>query len=713
MEYLVIRGSAIMSAKQFLNIFIMISLLAVSGCGSEEGAGSTDGDSDKTVTDGDDPIVDGDTSDGDVNGDIDQETVDPWMPNTCEDANKTTCADDGDGSAICSCDDGYEDYGDAACMPSNPCLIDTVCAADLRVCENNQGVAACGNCLGGYHDESGSCVEDVVCGDNTCNGHGNCTDDTGVPVCACTTGYAGDHCENCDDDNGWHMNAAGDVCTTDPCDPNPCNYDDHRVCEAGTGNCLCDTGFCDIDGACVPDDTENPDHDCSVCDSAANKNDWSPRADDYECRASAGVCDVAEVCDGTSNDCPEEAKATIDTPCDDDTMCNGRETCDGLGACRPGTAVVCNDDQSCTDDSCNPEDGSCLYDIQDATCLIAGNCYAHQDDDPANECQWCLWEQSQTAWTYKANGSSCSSDGLDCSDDICSGAGSCIHNANDAGCLIGGQCYAASENNPANECQWCVMAQSNTAWTNKTNGFACTADDNPCTDDICSGAGSCTHPANDDPCNDDVDCTDNDVCEGGTCSGTSYSCHDNGDCNSGDDYCTCLEGYTGDYCEACTVSYSGYPNCLPATTPEFVTIPAGLFWMGCSPGDEECWSNESPGHEVTVSAFEIMETEVTNAQYVEFLNVNGNLCDGSNECVDSASSDCRLSESDGVWSVDSGYDVHPLVEVTWYGAKAFCEWLGAVCRQKPNLNMREELGRQRNSTAAMMQAVLMISHGMI
>ena len=32
----------------------------------------------------------------------------------------------------------------------------------------------------------------------------------------------------------------------DPCDPNPCNAADNRVCEAGTGVCLCDTDFCDI-----------------------------------------------------------------------------------------------------------------------------------------------------------------------------------------------------------------------------------------------------------------------------------------------------------------------------------------------------------------------------------------------------------------------------------------------------------------------------------
>jgi len=30
----------------------------------------------------------------------------------------------------------------------------------------------------------------------------------------------------------------------------------------------------------------------------------------------------------------------------------------------------------------------------------------------------------------------------------------------------------------------------------------------------------------------------------------------------------------------------------------------------------------------------------------------------------------------GVWTVDPGYEDHPLVEVTWYGAKRFCQWIG-------------------------------------
>jgi formylglycine-generating enzyme required for sulfatase activity len=108
---------------------------------------------------------------------------------------------------------------------------------------------------------------------------------------------------------------------------------------------------------------------------------------------------------------------------------------------------------------------------------------------------------------------------------------------------------------------------------------------------------------------------------------------------------------------------------------EMVFVPEGAFQMGCEPEDTECQSNESPRHEVWLSAYYIDTYEVTNESYAEFLTANGNDCDGY-ECVYADSSNIRLNESGGVWSVDSGFEDHPLVEVTWYGAKVYCEAQG-------------------------------------
>jgi hypothetical protein len=46
--------------------------------------------------------------------------------------------------------------------------------------------------------------------------------------------------------------------------------------------------------------------------------------------------------------------------CDDGNACNGLETCDGSSGCVPGTPLVCNDGNTCTDDSCDPALG-CVF----------------------------------------------------------------------------------------------------------------------------------------------------------------------------------------------------------------------------------------------------------------------------------------------------------------------------------------------------------------
>jgi endoglucanase len=56
-------------------------------------------------------------------------------------------------------------------------------------------------------------------------------------------------------------------------------------------------------------------------------------------------------------------------------------------------------------------------------------------------------------------------------------------------------------------------------------------DDNPCTNDACV-SGTCTYTNNTASCNDNNLCTVNDVCSGGTCSGTPANCNDNNPCTA-------------------------------------------------------------------------------------------------------------------------------------------------------------------------------------
>jgi formylglycine-generating enzyme required for sulfatase activity len=56
---------------------------------------------------------------------------------------------------------------------------------------------------------------------------------------------------------------------------------------------------------------------------------------------------------------------------------------------------------------------------------------------------------------------------------------------------------------------------------------------------------------------------------------------------------------------------------------EFVSIPAGKFMMGCSAGDSQCYGDENPRHEVTISrSFELGKYEVTQGQWVKVMGNN-------------------------------------------------------------------------------------------
>jgi formylglycine-generating enzyme required for sulfatase activity len=86
--------------------------------------------------------------------------------------------------------------------------------------------------------------------------------------------------------------------------------------------------------------------------------------------------------------------------------------------------------------------------------------------------------------------------------------------------------------------------------------------------------------------------------------------------------------------------------------PEMVMIPAGTFRMGDIQGDG--YSNEQPVHEVSVGQFAMGKYEVTFAEYDKFADATG-----------------REKPSDNGW----GRGNLPVMNVTWYDATAYAQWL--------------------------------------
>ena len=102
----------------------------------------------------------------------------------------------------------------------------------------------------------------------------------------------------------------------------------------------------------------------------------------------------------------------------------------------------------------------------------------------------------------------------------------------------------------------------------------------------------------------------------------------------------------------------------PIDVPQdMALVPAGTFVMGA---DDEGEMDERPAHQVTLGAFLLDLTEVTNAQYQEC--VAAKACKPYNPLTDN-----RLMNG---MSQVFHRPQHPVVGVSWSDAKAYCEWRG-------------------------------------
>lgn len=102
----------------------------------------------------------------------------------------------------------------------------------------------------------------------------------------------------------------------------------------------------------------------------------------------------------------------------------------------------------------------------------------------------------------------------------------------------------------------------------------------------------------------------------------------------------------------------------PYGEPEWITIPAGEFWMGA---DKSRYDDERPQHKLHLPEYKIARVPVTNAQYALYVQ------------------DVKDTKAPEHWRggvVPPGFESHPVVNVSWNDALAYCKWLGEKI-QKP------------------------------
>ena len=121
---------------------------------------------------------------------------------------------------------------------------------------------------------------------------------------------------------------------------------------------------------------------------------------------------------------------------------------------------------------------------------------------------------------------------------------------------------------------------------------------------------------------------------------------------------------------------TGDTQVSPIDGMTMVYVPEGEFLMGSKEDDPDAYADEKPQHPVYLDTFWIDRTEVTNAMFAQFLNEEGNQSEGGAAWLNARDEDVRLVQSGSEWQPVSGYGEHPVVEVTWYGARAYCNWAG-------------------------------------
>ncbi len=349
--------------------------------------------------------------------------------------------------------------------------------------------------------------------------------------------------------------------------------------------------------------------------------------------ACSGMVPAPESCNGQDDDCNGQ---TDEGPlCDDGNPCTVGDVCQA-GACKPGIAKPCDDQNDCTDDACDKANGKCTYAPSDGVACSDGNpctqgekcaagvclggvaqpcpcsnnsdCGSQEDGDPCNGTLYCDPKVSKcsvnpsTVVTCPTTGNTCTSsscvpktgqcevanlpDSTTCSDglawtegDNCQG-GKCAAGVATKLCGSTADCAKYEDGDVCNGTLFCNKATGVCQLNPATVVYCATADDTACRKNLCGAkTGTCSlTPINElKPCEDGNLCTAGEVCKAGICAATVGA--DTCICKSDSD---CAKYEDGDLCNGTLFCNVAAQKC--AVNPKTVVVcPTG--------GDGPCVTN--------------------------------------------------------------------------------------------------------------------------
>ena len=443
-------------------------------------------------------------------------------------ANTATCSD----GNVCTVGDIC---GDSVCIPGAPsvCVDDNLCTddgcakdsgcvftANTKTCDDGNICTIKDTCMDAMCmgtdkdcDDGNPCTLDICDQENGClhsasNFGGNCTDNN-----ACTKNDACDELGSCVGTSVFCIQDEN-PCTVEKCDPTvgcvqlkpaiPC--DDGEPC---TLNSACKDGVCL--GGDVTDCNDGNGCSMDVCVTGEGCDNSMPVdcADGNTCTVDS--CEIPSGCTHTSLE--------NGARCDDGNACTANESCND-GACGLSTDVTCQDENVCTDDSCDVKFG-CVNLANSGTCTDGSACTIGD---------FCADKYCVGGYPIVCD------DGNPCTTDSCnsstSGSG---ETTVPAGCVAAPADYfACDDNNPCSLGDYCY---GSICYGGEGDGCD---DGNACTNDSCSESqpSGCSHTINPDAseCSDGNVCTYGDSCDPqtGACKGgvETQTCFDEDNCTS-------------------------------------------------------------------------------------------------------------------------------------------------------------------------------------